>query len=126
MKHKAQTSGFPWVRCCAEDCWRCTSRIKPIEDGRVWLDTGTADPGWICGEHWRRVPKRLKARHRALVRRLRHFWPDGGQPANRAAWMKANQVMRLIVKSHQMMVRAATAPLSCDLAEIERIFGVDR
>jgi hypothetical protein len=47
-------------------CTRGTTRI-PQADGWVWLETGTKDPGWMCGPHWRRVPALVKTRRRKLI-----------------------------------------------------------
>jgi hypothetical protein len=60
------TSGHPRVSCCIPGCTRGTTRIEQPE-GVIWLETGTADPGWMCGPHWRRVPKLLKSRRRLLI-----------------------------------------------------------
>lgn len=64
-------SGHPRVNCCVEGCRRGTTRIEPLPEGGYWLETGTADPEWLCEVHWRRVPGWLKHRRRILLRAWR-------------------------------------------------------
>lgn len=60
-------SGHPRVSCAVAGCTRGTSRIENHPEFR-WLNTGTNDPGWLCGVHWPRVPRALKQRRSAVTR----------------------------------------------------------
>lgn len=126
MRPKRQTSGFPRVGCSVEGCRRGTTRIRQLPPGHYWLDTGTSDPGWLCGEHWRRVPRALKRRHRLFAARFKLLWPDGGEPADEATWRRALLLEKTIVRSWARIIRYASGPTEHSLEEIERIFGVDR
>lgn len=69
-------SGFPRVPCSVEGCTRGTTRIE-TNPAWTWLETGTAEPGWLCGIHWRRVPRALKARRSAVLRLRRKLLRRG-------------------------------------------------
>lgn len=68
IKRKPQTSGFPRVECLAPDCKRGTTRIRPLDPGRFWLDHDGVDPEWFCPKHWKMVPKSWKRRRRRMLR----------------------------------------------------------
>lgn len=98
------TSGHPRVGCCVPGCTRGTTRIEAA-NGWTWLDTGTTDPGWICGVHWPRVPRSLKRRRTSLVRawrrklkqaRVSAFWelPAGAQ--QRIAIVRTERLIRAV------------------------------
>jgi hypothetical protein len=61
------SSGHPRVSCRVEGCPGYTTRFAPLEDGHYSLESGDH---WelLCARHWRRVPKSLKRRRRALLR----------------------------------------------------------
>jgi hypothetical protein len=103
-------SGFPRVACCVIGCRRGTSRIEPLAEGFVDLETG-AERKWICAEHWRRVPKTLKARRRALIRQWRRTVPSGAYwhlKGGSAERIHAVRLTRLIGATWLRCVRAAT------------------
>lgn len=66
-----QKSGFPRVACVATGCRRGTTRIEPDENGR--------QGEWICGPHWRTVPKNIKDRMKTMRRRYRLGERKGSQ-----------------------------------------------
>ena len=51
------------LSCLVPHCRRTTRADNPIVE---WPDTG-----WICGDHWRGVPRRMKAVKRRARRALR-------------------------------------------------------
>lgn len=124
MVHKRKTSGFPVVRCSVDGCMRGTSRIEPVTGNQIWLNTGTADPGWICGGHWPRVPRSYKRRMTLFRRRLRKLWPDGAAEPVGDAMRDYERVWALYRRMWQRCVEAAAGPRDMTIEEIERIFGV--
>lgn len=60
-------SGHPRIACCIEGCRRGTTTCAPLPQGCSDLETG-GTLEWICGPHWRRVPRALKRRRQVLRR----------------------------------------------------------
>lgn len=65
------------IACLIPFCRRTTKADDPVIE---W-----PDDGWICGNHWRSVPTRMKAIKRRARRRLRRH-PD--DPAAIAAFAR--------------------------------------
>lgn len=65
--------------CCVPFC----RRSRGLRKGE------TSPPSeWICGEHWKRVPRRLKATRTRLRRRAaRHGWNDTTRLIDDRAWV---------------------------------------
>lgn len=108
---KRQTSGFPRVQCLAPDCQRGTTRIRPNEDGD--------QDEWICGDHWRRVPKSWKSRL-SLFRR-RYFAAERKadeatmQRASHAYWNIWARIKRSLQSPESEMVEGMPAIMLSEL-----------
>lgn len=125
MKVRRQTSGFPRVNCLVEGCRRGTTRIEPYEEGAVGVETNEPRPSWICGVHWRRVPRRLKRRRSFLLRRWRKLNPTRAYwhlPPGSPQRLKTIQAERLLVENWRR-IKAVFDEGCIDRGEIERLFG---
>ena len=60
---KARRASHPRVNCCITGCKRGTTRLEPNANGEP--------VEWICGEHWRQVPKSWRTRMSLFGRRYR-------------------------------------------------------
>ena len=125
------TSGFPRTNCCIPGCNRGTTTIEPMPAGHVSMDTGRGRHEFICGKHWRLVPRSWKRRRRKTHRWMKRTWPDG------VAWHELAEdqrrqhetAFRLSKKIWARMKAHAASPLDgierdVELEEIERRFGL--
>jgi hypothetical protein len=97
-------SGHPRVSCAVAGCHRSTTTIENRPEWR-WLNTGTNDPGWLCGTHWPRVPRALKTRRSAVTRlwkrrlrkaRVQSFWELPPGSPQRIAIVRTERLLQLI------------------------------
>ncbi len=108
-----------------EGCRRGTTRIEPWPDGTIGVETCLPHPTWICGPHWRQVPKRLKRRRTFLYRRWHKICPTRCYwhlPPGSPARLKAVQAERLLEENWKRIV-AVFDEGHIDVGEIERMFG---
>lgn len=130
------SSGHPRVSCAVAGCTRGTTRIENGPDWR-WLNTGTNDPGWLCGVHWPRVPRSLKTRRSAVTRlwkrrlrkaRVRSFWELPPGSPQRIAIVRTERLLIAIwsrcVRIAAGEIEAADGSLPPDLAEELRRAGL--
>lgn len=108
------TSGHPKVLCLIPGCGRFTTCLEPLPPNTVWLEhPKDPDHRWICGAHWRLVPRYMKRRRSALVRewralrrcyRVRSFHQLAPGSPERLRWVRLE---RLIPVSWRLIERAA-------------------
>ncbi|MFG1250004.1 hypothetical protein [Xanthobacter flavus] len=73
------------VRCCVPFC----ERTRGDRKSEPPLGPGTE---WICGEHWQRVPRRLKLIRSRLKRRSAGAgWTDTDQLISARVWLRCKR-----------------------------------
>jgi hypothetical protein len=118
IRGRRQTSGWPRAACNVPGCTRGTTKIEPSEG---WISVEGSTPPWICGSHWKRIPRHMKRRLRRLERAyLKLCDPDRPLPPGGAE--KGRQAMRLARENWKRML-AIFDDGHIDLDEIRRIIG---
>lgn len=120
------TAGYPRVNCSIPGCGRGTTRLRP-----GWDPDTNGPVEWICGRHWRLVPKEWKRRRRLLWKHLNRNWPDctDWNDLDVEQRHRAQRCLTLLPKLWTRMKARAEHPLGdmsvdLELEEIERRFGI--
>lgn len=113
------SAGHPKVTCLVPGCPRYTTTLEPLPEGNVWLEHPEDQAHrWICGGHWRLVPRYMKRRRSELTKRWRAirrkhgvsvYWelPPGSPPR-----LEMVRLERLIPKAWAAIERAGSSEIA--------------